>query len=845
MKDERSGRAAIVLVIDDDPFIRLLARDSLEKIGLEVYEAADGTSGLAAIGAHAPDIILLDVVMPGMSGFEACRQARQLSNMEFCPIVMLTSLEDLDSVTHAYEAGATDFVSKPINWPLLEHRVRFILKAAESFRSVSKSDFQMANAQRISSVGSWEWSVGPDIVSWSDEMYRICGVRPGAFGKNYQGFLSLVHPADRPQVEIAVRAALGHGPTYDLEHRLLLPDGIERTVHGKADVVFGVDGGALSMNGTLQDITQRKLAEERIYFLANYDALTDLPNRNLLGDRLIQTLTLARRNSQHITILCLDLDGFKFVNDSYGHAVGDILLKTVAARIKAAVRESDTVARLGGDEFVVIFPGLIDQREVTCSVQRVVNLFAEPFLVGSRALRVTASIGVCLYPGDGESVDVLLKNADVAMYAAKESGRNCYKFYAQEMGQRIEQHVKMENALRVALEQQQFEVYYQPKVNLDSGKLSGVEALIRWNHPQNGMIPPSSFISLAEETGLIGPIGEWVMRAACAQAKQWHNMGFDDMSVAVNLSAYQFSQQNVANLVLRVLADTGLAAQHLELELTESMLMSDSDSMLAALRDIKAIGVTLALDDFGTGYSSLAYLKRFPIDVIKIDRSFVRNVTTDHNDATLTKTIVLMARSMKMKTVAEGVETPGQLSFLRAIKCDAIQGFYFSKPVNADALTEMLYKQIDLPILPRGSAPERTVLLLDDEPNMLSALARIFRNEGYQILQTTSALEAFEMLAMHRVQVIISDQRMPIMSGTTFLSKVKELYPDTIRIILSGYTELNSVIDAINRGAVYRFFTKPWDDQFLRDQIREAFEHHWLLHGRPDEHVLHGAGQQA
>lgn len=844
MKEERVARAAIVLVIDDDPFFRRLVRDNLEEIGLEVYEATDAVSGLAAIGVHAPDIVLLDVVMPGISGFEACRQARQLPNMQFCPIVMLTSLEDMDSVTQAYEVGATDFVSKPINWPLLQHRVRFILKAAESFRSVMKSDLQMANAQRISSIGSWEWNVKADTMSWSNEMYRICGVRPGTYGKNYQSFLALVHPADRLQVEAAVRAALGQGPPYDLEYRLLLPDGTERPVHGKGDVVFDLDGKAISMSGMLQDITQRKLAQERIHYLANYEALTDLPNRNLLEDRLLQAITQAKRNSARITVLCFDLDGFKFVNDSYGHAVGNSLLKKLAVRLKAAVRESDTVARLGGDEFALIFPGLVDNRDVMRSVQRVLGLFAEPFIVDLRAIHVTASIGVCLYPDDGENVDALLKHADVAVYEAKQSGRNCFKFYAQEMGRRIEQYVEMENALRVALEQHQFEVYYQPKVNLRSGKYSGVEALIRWNHPQNGMIQPGTFISLAEKTGLIGPIGEWVMRTACAQAKQWHDMGFDDISVAVNLSAHQFSHQNVANLVSSVLADTGLAPQYLELELTESMLMSDSDSMLTALRDIKAIGVTLALDDFGTGYSSLAYLKRFPIDVIKIDRGFVRNITTDPNDASLTKTIVLMAKSLKMKTVAEGVETQGQLGYLSAIKCDVVQGFYFSKPVNAAALTKMLREQMGHPIVPRGSVFERTILLLDDEPHMLSALQRVFRNEGYQILQTTSALEAFELLAMHRVQVIISDQRMPIMSGTTFLSKVKELHPETIRIILSGYAELESVIDAINHGAVYRFFTKPWDDQDLRDQIREAFEHQWLLHGRPDEHLLQSMEQQ-
>nr|WP_229496656.1 EAL domain-containing protein [Massilia polaris] len=838
MKDERIERAAIVLVIDDDPFIRLLVRDCLEKTGLAVYEAVDAASGLAAIGMHTPDIVLLDVVMPGISGFEACRQARQLPSMQFCPIVMLTSLEDTDSVTQAYEAGATDFISKPINWQLLQHRVRFILKASESFRSIQKSDLQLANAQRISSVGSWEWNINADTVSWSNEMYRICGVRPGTYGKNYQTFLALVHPADRLQVEAAVRDALDQGPPYDLEHRLLLADGTERHVHGKGDVVFDLAGKAISMNGMLQDITQRMLDQQRIHYLANYDALTSLPNRNLLEDRMLQAITQAKRNSDGITVLCLNLDGFKFVNDSYGHAVGNSLLKKVAVRLKEAVRESDTVACLGGDEFALIYPGLVNNSDVMRSVHRVLGLFAEPFIVDLRAIHVTASIGVCLYPDDGENVGVLSKNADVAMHEAKESGRNCYKFYAQEMGRRIDQYVEMENALRVALDQNQFEVYYQPKVNLRSGKYCGVEALIRWNHPQNGMIQPGTFISLAEKSGMICPIGEWVMRTACAQAKEWCEMGFDDISVAVNLSAYQFSHENVANLVSRILSDTGLGAHYLELELTESMLISDSDNMLMALREIKAIGVTLTLDDFGTGYSSLAYLKRFPFDVIKIDRSFVRNITTDANDASLTKTIVLMAKSLKMKTVAEGVETQGQLGFLSSIKCDVVQGFYLSKPINAAALTELLRKQKGHPVVPRESVPERTILLLDDEPHVLSALKRAFRNEGYQILQTTSAIEAFELLAMHRVQVIISDQRMPIMSGTTFLSKVKELHPETIRIILSGYTELNSVIDAINHGAVYRFFTKPWDDQNLRDQIREAFEHQWLLHGRPHEHLL-------
>ncbi len=832
-RTRRDRPLARALVIDDDPFIRLLARDHLEKLGLHVHEAPDGAAGLAAIAELAPDLILLDVLMPNMDGFEVCRRARQLPEGALCPIVVLTALEDVDAVNQAYEAGATDFISKPINWVLLQHRLRFLLKSASLLQSVAKSDAQMAHAQQLSAVGSWEWRLDTDRVVWSEEMYHLCGGRAGIPEPGYQAFLPLVHPDDRERVALAVRAALADRAPYDLEHRLLLPDGCERIVHSKADILFGASGLAVAMSGTMQDITQHRQAEQRITYLANFDALTDLPNRNLLDDRLAQALALARRGGEPLAVMCLDLDGFKFVNDSYGHATGDLLLRAVAQRLRAAVRESDTVARLGGDEFVLVLLGLTASRDVTAMAQKLLDLFDVPFLLGEHELRVSASIGICLAPDDGGAGQVLLKNADVAMYAAKEGGRDCYRYYAREMSQRVEQRVALELALRVAVEQQQFEVYYQPKIDLRGGHIMGVEALLRWNRPQHGVVAPDGFIGLAEETRLIVPIGEWVLRQACQQARQWHAMGYEDVSVAVNLSARQFDGHNLARLLLQVLADTGLAARHLELELTESVLMSDSDAMLTALRDIKALGVQLTLDDFGTGYSSLAYLKRFPIDVLKIDRSFVRNVTTDADDAALTRTIILLAQSLKMKTVAEGVETPGQLQFLAGLSCDAVQGYYFSPPVDAAAMTALLGAPARLPPLPRP-AREHTVLLLDDEPNVLSALTRLLRRDGYRILQTTSAQQAFELLATNDVQVVVSDQRMPIMAGTAFLAQVKQLYPDTIRIILSGYTELSTVIDAVNQGAVYRFLTKPWDDACLREQLRDAFALHDLIHGRAD-----------
>ncbi|PHV07235.1 diguanylate cyclase [Janthinobacterium sp. BJB412] len=819
------------LVIDDDPFLRLLARDALEKIGLRVAEAADGAAGLAHLAAAAPDIILLDVIMPDMSGFEVCRRARRQAGNELIPILMLTSLEDIESINQAYEAGATDFITKPINWSILGHRVRYILKAAGLLQQVAKSDLQLARAQQLTAIGSWEWRLETGRFHWSAEMYRICAVAPGGAAPDFAAMMALAHPADQARVGKALRAALRDGDGYDAEHRIVLPGGGERVVHSKGSASRDAEGRVVAMSGTLQDITARKQAEARIDHLANYDALTDLPNRNLLSERTTQLIAMARRSGQQLTMLFLDLDGFKFVNDCFGHPVGDGLLRAVAGRLLGAIREGDTVARLGGDEFVFLLPGLADSMAARHRAQDILDGFAVPFEVEQRELRVTASIGVCIYPADGDSIDALLKNADVAMYHAKESGRNCFQFYAGAMSQRVEQRVALEHALRAAVEEGQFEVHYQPKIALRDGRVSGVEALLRWRRPGHGMVPPDQFIGLAEDTGLIVPIGEWVLRSACAQARAWHAMGHERLSVAVNLSARQFGgRHGVAEQVRRALADSGLAPQHLELELTESVLMSDTEAMLTALRELKALGVTLTLDDFGTGYSSLSYLKRFPIDVLKIDRSFVTDVTSEPDAAMLTKSIILLAHALKMKTVAEGVETEGQLNFLSGNDCDAVQGYYFSRPLAADALSDFLRGQRGPPLAP-PAAPRRTLLLLDDEADVLGALARLFRQDGYHILQTTRVEEAFEMLAAQRVQVVVSDQRMPAMRGSVFLGKVKELYPDTIRIILSGHAELAAAIDSINCGAVYRFLTKPWDDGQLREQVLQAFELHGKLHG--------------
>jgi diguanylate cyclase (GGDEF)-like protein/PAS domain S-box-containing protein len=617
----------------------------------------------------------------------------------------------------------------------------------------------------------------------------------------------------------AVREGAWRGETV-----VLAPDGREIPVSQVIEAHQAPSGEVGFFSAILRDISEHKAYEMRLQFQATHDALTGLPNRNLVEDRIGNAITLMRRTEQRLAVLFLDLDRFKFINDSFGHLVGDALLKAVAGRLQGVVRESDTVARLGGDEFVMMLSGITRMEDVQGVVQKVIAAFAPPFQVEGHEFHVTASIGVSVYPDDGETSEMLLRNADAAMYRAKDQGRDSFQIYTQEMGVQAQERIVLEHALHGALERQEFQLHYQPKVDLASGRVHGMEALIRWNHPELGVIPPDRFIPLAEETGMIIQMGEWVLETACAQIKAWHADGHADLSVAVNLSARQFRQQNLPELVRRVLLETGLAASHLELELTESLLMQDCEDVIEALRELKAIGVTLSLDDFGTGYSSLSYLKRFPIDTVKIDKTFIRDITSSVDSASLTKAIIAMAQSLNMKTVAEGVETNGQLAFLSANSCDGIQGYYFSRPLPSGDITALLREGKHLPAINSSAdVAKETLLLVDDNQLDTELVRRALRDEGYQILTAENARDALELLAVNSIGVVVTDARMPEMSGVDFLRHVKELYPHVVRIMLSGDTELQSVTDAINEGAVYKFFTKPCVDGFLQKNIADAF----------------------
>ena len=478
-------------------------------------------------------------------------------------------------------------------------------------------------------------------------------------------------------------------PFRNLEYCALDDSGEARWYCINGQPTFDSHGVFTGYRGTGSDITARKVTEQRVHHVAQHDVLTGLPNRSLLQDRLGQAVAWAERSGRAVWVMLIDLDRFKYVNDSMGHKAGDVLLMTVAARLRSSLRDTDTVARLSGDEFVVL---LSEDSEplAPAVVQRVMDSVAQPIMLGTREFFVTCSIGVAVYPSDGTPADSLIEHADIAMYRAKKLGRNNFQFYTPAMNEESLERVRIESALRVALERKEFVLHYQPQVDLQSGRIVGMEALIRWQHPELGMVPPSRFIGIAEDTGLIVPIGAWVMRTACAQNKAWQDAGLGRLRVAVNLSARQFGAADQLPGIEAALSDTGLAPDCLELELTESLFMSDITPAVELLHRMKALGVKLSIDDFGTDYSSFSYLSRFPIDVLKIDRSFVSDITEDANDAAIVASIIALAHNLRLSVIAEGVETAAQLDHLRHQGCDEMQGYYFSRPLPARDFEQLL-----------------------------------------------------------------------------------------------------------------------------------------------------------
>ena len=581
-----------------------------------------------------------------------------------------------------------------------------------------------------------------------------------------------------------------------------------------------------------RDITERKEAEQRLLKLAHFDTLTGLPNRSQFYESLTHALAQAQEHHWSVAVLFLDVDRFKNVNDTLGHTIGDELLRQFSSRLVDCLRVRDTIGRFGGDEFAAILILPDGPQHSVVVVDKIREAMRKPFDLHGHEVTVTASIGIAVYPDDATDADTLIQYADTAMYRAKEAGRDAFRFFTAEMNAQSMARLDMENALRRAIDNDEFVLFFQPKVHIVTGRVSGAEVLIRWRRPGHGMVSPSVFIPLLEETGLIVRVGNWVIDQACSRIAEWSDSSIGPVHLSVNVSGIQFFVGGLEEEVMRAIRKHDIAPDLLELELTESSLMSNAEETISVLRNLKALGVQISIDDFGTGYSSLAYLKRFPIDKLKIDIAFVREVTSNPDDAAIVLAIISMAHSMKLQVIAEGVENDAQLAYLRRHGCDEMQGYYFSRPVPQDEFEQMLMagKLLQAP-REMGSEEQQTLLIVDDDVFMLDVLSDFLAQDGYRILTAQTAAEGFDILARHKVQVILCDQCMPAMSGTEFMERVKHLCPDTFRIMLSAYADLTPIMAAINRGAVDRFYTKPWKGAVLRENIREGFRLHGLLHG--------------
>lgn len=564
-------------------------------------------------------------------------------------------------------------------------------RGEEALGELQRSEKSLATAQRIAHVGNWEYSIDKDEAYWSDEMYRIFGLAPREFVPTYKTFLRFVHPDDKALVRKTVREVLYTGKGLSLDYRVLRPDGEVRSVHAQYEVLHDAAGRPSRLDGTVHDITDRKALEERLEHQAFHDSLTGLPNRALFMDRLGQALARAERREKPAAVLFLDLDDFKLVNDSLGHEVGDRLLVEVAGRLLSCVRPADTVARLGGDEFTVLLEEAGGVSEASQVAQRISEALREPFELGEHRLTISASIGIV--PGAfREEPGELLRRADLALYGAKHKGKARYEVFEESMTHRFVERLKAEGDLRRAVDRDEFTVYYQPKMLLEGGAIAGVEALVRWEHPARGLISASEFLLLAEETGLIVPIGHKVLEEACRQGRAWREHYPDDapQTVYINLSAAQFDDPDLVRKITRVVRETGVEPGSLALEISESVLMSDVESTVVRLESLRNLGLRVVMDDFGAAYSSLSQLGRFPMDFLDIDSSFTLKLGAKPEDTAIVSAMINLAHALGLGVTAEGVETADQLARLRALGCDMAQGYYLWEPLSSAEMSAFL-----------------------------------------------------------------------------------------------------------------------------------------------------------
>jgi diguanylate cyclase (GGDEF)-like protein/PAS domain S-box-containing protein len=714
--DDQQGKLQTVLLVDDDPVARVLTSSVLANSRMHVVDTPSGVEALSIFHELRPDCVVLDALMPQLDGFETCEHLRRLPGGAHLPILMLTNLEDEDSVARAYEAGATDFFVKSQQWTLLAQRVRYLLRSASIQNQLEVSRAKLAKAQQLAKLGSWDWNLEKRKFYFSPEVLRMLGLTPEDAIIDQGMIRNFLMREDYSCIASAVRKLKKKNQAQSVEIHVRTRGGDVLIMQCEAEVEEMRDGQVTHITGTMQDITLRKHQEMQIRALANYDTLTNLPNRRCFNEKFADSIAHAHKHGWKLALLFIDLDRFKQVNDTQGHTAGDALLVEVAKRLLQSVRQNrienietseDMVARFGGDEFAVLVNRVTDMEQPALVARRILQVLREPFCVNGVENFISGSVGISIFPDDGNDVETLVRNADTAMYSIKALGRNDVCNYQPELSRASRRRWELEKDLYKALDRAELELFYQPQVDARQAKIIQVEALMRWR--RNGcIVSPKDFIPLAQENGLIIPMGEWAINLACSQIKHWREAGYGDIGIAVNVPSVHMQRGNLARVVRQVLREYQVPADLLELEITETMLMQDFIQTTEALQELNELGVRLTVDDFGTGYSSLAYLKRFPIDSLKIDSSFVRELEPGSDNEAIVRAILALAKTLKLKVIAEGVETREQATLLHKMGCFYMQGFWYAKPQSNKEIGRLLSKQRTLQVMPslNGFSPE-------------------------------------------------------------------------------------------------------------------------------------------
>ncbi len=683
-------KSSVVLIAEDDNDLRELVCSELELAGFTVICVTNGDEAVSKTRSSRPDVIVMDLMMPVMNGFKAIEILKDDPTTRHIPIIVGTVVEEREDIVKSFEAGAIAYISKPYYMPELKARINSVLESKKLYDSLIKSEEKyrllVENANEAILVIQDEMLTffNPTALELVDYPENKLKSKP---------FVEFVHSEDRDGVlEHHARILLGNRACPAHSFRLTSKEGYVKWVEAKG-VLIDWDGQPATLH-FITDISARKRSEEEMRFFAFYDCLTGLPNRLMFNEHMNQTLAYAKRNNNNLATLFLDLDHFKRVNDTYGHHLGDTLLRAVGERLIRIIRKSDilarnvedisntNIARFGGDEFVLLLTNIKQPQDAAKVARRILYTLSDAFVLESHKIFITTSIGISLFPADGEDGETLIKNADKAMYYAKNLGRNNYQFYIDCLKGATPERVTLKADLSKALEAEELTLYYQPQLAIDTRSITGTEALIRWQHADLGVVAPADIIPLAEESGLIEPVSKWILQTACQQNLAWKTAGLTPMRMAVNVSSLLFKERKLVELISEVLNETGMDPHYLDIELTESCLIQEENAV-KALRDLKDIGARIAVDDFGTGYSSLYHLKNYPLDVLKIDRSFIKDVPDNSDSAAIVTATIAMAHSLNLEVVAVGVETEKQLEFLRDRGCDVIQGYLFSPPLPA------------------------------------------------------------------------------------------------------------------------------------------------------------------